>query len=53
MPPGSDDASHPGGQRQGTKESKIVENDDPADFVGVGGDVALHVRKQNVDGDAV
>ena len=35
------------------RKPTIVKNDDPADFIGAGAYVALHVRKEHVDGEAV
>ena len=47
------DACQPGGERYGTEEAKIVENEHPTDGVGAGSHVPLHVGQDDVDGEAI
>src|ERR1700723_1947385 len=53
MSPGADDTRHPGRQRQGAEVADVIKNYDPADFIGACPYVALHVREEHVDGEAV
>ncbi len=53
VPPGADDPRHPGGHGDGAEVAYVIKNDHPADFIGAGTDVALHVRKEHIDREAV
>jgi hypothetical protein len=37
----------------GAEVADVIKNNDPADFIGAGAYVALHVREEHVDGEAV
>src|ERR1039458_10683482 len=46
-------ARQPSGEREGAKESEVIENEYPANGVGAGGHVTLHVGQDDVNGDAI
>ena len=51
--PGAHDARHPGRHGNGAEVADVIKNNHPADFIGAGAYVALHVREEDVDGKAV
>src|SRR5580698_6617950 len=50
---GAYNARHPVRQCYGAEVAHVIKNDHPADFIGTRAYVALHVREEHVDGEAV
>src|ERR1700735_1592676 len=53
MAPGANDARHPGRHRYGPEVADVIKSYHPANLIGAGAYVALHVGEEHIDGEAV